>query len=235
MHKYLVVTTLAAALGIGLLFGGCGPNVSTTTSAEGATVSSVPGSTGLPPADLLPFISVSKGKLNTNELTIATNTSMVFWNNEDDPGVPHRFVADDGSFDTQILNPGAQFIVHFTKAETVAFHDQLNPDIKGTVVVTTSVTGPPDTLFSVDGLLIVIANGKLSVTEGQVIVGWTVTFVNGEDDVTRQHHIVADGGGFDTGVLNPGQSFTFTFDQAGSYPFHDELASNIKGTITVEP
>ncbi len=49
-----------------------------------------------------------------------------------------------------------------------------------------------------------------------------------------EHHIVADNGAFDSGVLQPDQSFTFIFDTAGSFGYHDALDPSIKGTITVE-
>ena len=43
------------------------------------------------------------------------------------------------------------------------------------------------------------------------------------------HHIVADDGSFDTGVLTPGQSYLVTFETPGTYSFHDALNPSIKG------
>lgn len=50
----------------------------------------------------------------------------------------------------------------------------------------------------------------------------------------RRIRHVADDGSFDTGVLRPNQQFWFTFQRAGTYPFHDVLDPNLKGIITVK-
>ncbi len=84
------------------------------------------------------------------------------------------------------------------------------------------------------GAEIIVANGQLNMTDLQIVLGQAVTFVNSEDDTAKQHRLVADDGTFDTGVLDPGATYSFTFKTAGTYSFHDQLDPNIKGTITVK-
>lgn len=47
------------------------------------------------------------------------------------------------------------------------------------------------------------------------------------------HTWTADGGAWDSGSLNQGQSFTFTFRAAGTYTFHCEPHPTMTGSILV--
>ena len=78
---------------------------------------------------------------------------------------------------------------------------------------------------------------KIAITAGgfqpaQVTVGAgdTVTWTN-EDSLERR--IVADGGAFSSPVLASGSSYTFRFDRAGTFPYHDETKTAQKGTVMV--
>jgi plastocyanin len=63
-------------------------------------------------------------------------------------------------------------------------------------------------------------------------VGTTVTWTN-EDNVV--HTVTSDTGLFDSGELTKGATFTYTFTEAGVYPYHCiPHHANMKGTITVE-
>lgn len=65
----------------------------------------------------------------------------------------------------------------------------------------------------------------------EVTVGTTVTWVN--NDVVA-HTVMAEDGSFDSGVIDPGGSFSFTFEQAGEFPYTSDASRNIKpGTIVV--
>jgi plastocyanin len=63
-----------------------------------------------------------------------------------------------------------------------------------------------------------------------VPVGTVVTFRNDDGEA---HTFTADSGGFDSGVLSGGQSFTFTFGTAGTFTYHCNLHSSMRGTIAV--
>src|SRR5947208_9143944 len=45
------------------------------------------------------------------------------------------------------------------------------------------------------------------------------------------HTVTADGGSFDSGTLNPGQSFTHSFTTAGTFPYHCQFHSQMHGTV----
>jgi plastocyanin len=64
-----------------------------------------------------------------------------------------------------------------------------------------------------------------------IIEGDTVTWTN-KDKVN--HQVVADRGQFVSAILKPGQKYSFTFNAAGTYAYHDGLAPKLKGTIVVK-
>ncbi len=52
------------------------------------------------------------------------------------------------------------------------------------------------------------------------------------------HTVTADDGSFDSGTLNGGQSFSYTFEQPGEYPYYCALHGapggvGMAGTVTV--
>jgi plastocyanin len=63
-----------------------------------------------------------------------------------------------------------------------------------------------------------------------VAPGTTVTWVN---DDQAPHTATANDGAFDSGTLQPGQSYSFTFDKPGTYAYHCNIHPDMTGTITV--
>jgi plastocyanin len=63
-----------------------------------------------------------------------------------------------------------------------------------------------------------------------VSAGTTVTWVN-NDQVP--HTATANDGAFDSGTLQPGQSYSFKFDKAGTYAYHCNIHPYMTGTVTV--
>lgn len=70
----------------------------------------------------------------------------------------------------------------------------------------------------------VFAPGSLSIA-----VGDTVTWTNDDDSP----HTATAAGAFDSGNLEPGQSFSFTFDQPGTYGYLCVYHEEMTATITV--
>jgi plastocyanin len=48
------------------------------------------------------------------------------------------------------------------------------------------------------------------------------------------HQIVANNGAFASGILKPAETYSFTFNTAGKYGYHDALHPTLTGTITVK-
>jgi len=77
---------------------------------------------------------------------------------------------------------------------------------------------------------VAIQNMAFNPTTLTVPVGTTVTWKN-LDNVT--HHIVSDTGAFESSDLTNGQTFNFTFNKAGNYPYHCSIHPSMTGTIVV--
>ena len=64
----------------------------------------------------------------------------------------------------------------------------------------------------------------------EVPMGTTVTWTN---QGTAPHTVTADDGAFDSGTLQPGSTFSLTFDTPGTFTYHCEIHPNMMGTIVV--
>src|SRR5215217_7085812 len=65
-----------------------------------------------------------------------------------------------------------------------------------------------------------------------VAPGTTVTWVN--NDQTAHTATATDpAGAFDSGTLQPGQSYSFTFDKPGTYAYHCNIHPDMTATVTV--
>lgn len=60
--------------------------------------------------------------------------------------------------------------------------------------------------------------------------GTTVTWVN---NGPSPHTVTADDGSFDSETLQPGQSFSFTFANAGTFSYHCEIHPSMTGSVIV--
>ena len=63
-------------------------------------------------------------------------------------------------------------------------------------------------------------------------VGDKITWV---DTDARDHTVTADSGAFDSGVLAPRQTFSWTPKQPGTYPYGCFLHPDVRGVIVVQP
>ena len=96
-----------------------------TTSTQGVQVSIVPNA-GTNESSL----GYSPDVIN---VVIGVNNTVTWTNNDQ---VTHTVTADDGSFDSGLLEPGQMFVYTFTTAGTYEYHCQIHPWMNGTVIVT---------------------------------------------------------------------------------------------------
>jgi plastocyanin len=61
--------------------------------------------------------------------------------------------------------------------------------------------------------------------------GTTVTWTNNDSST---HDNIADGGGFNTGDIAPGGQASFTFQNAGAFPYHCGRHPGMVATINVQ-
>jgi plastocyanin len=65
----------------------------------------------------------------------------------------------------------------------------------------------------------------------EITAGTTVTWTNMD---STAHTVSQDGGGFESGKLDQGATFSYTFDTPGTYKYFCQYHANMKGTIVVK-
>jgi plastocyanin len=76
-----------------------------------------------------------------------------------------------------------------------------------------------------------IADSAFSPGTLTIAVGDTVTWTNADG---RPHTVTSNDGAFDSGNLDEGQAFSFTFTEPGTYSYHCNYHDQMQATIVVE-
>jgi len=131
------------------------------------------------------------------------------------------------------LNPFVNHAFAYAQAGTVGVF-QVENSSSVTSSLTASggqVNGPEVSIQSgsaVNSTSIYYSPPTLTVVIG---VNNTVTWINNDN---APHTVTANDGSFDSGGLNPGQSWTYTFTTPGTYAYHCSYHPWMTGTIIVE-
>ena len=97
------------------------------------TESTTPAENTTPPApNDTTTVEMRNNAFNPAQLNVAPGTTVTFVNNDTEP---HTATADNGLFDTGVLEPGYSFDVFFDGVGTVTYHCELHPDMQGSIVV----------------------------------------------------------------------------------------------------
>jgi plastocyanin len=103
------------------------------------------------------------------------------------------------------------------------------------LVVIVSVSGCTNnntpTTTNLGANTIAIQNFAFNPATLTVKAGTTVTWTNLD---STNHPVASDTGVFNSGTLNNGQSYSFTFNQTGSYPYHCTVHPSMTGTVIVD-
>src|SRR5215208_6776495 len=113
------------------------PAEESTTPAEESTTpaeeSTTPAEESTTPAPNSPTtVEIRDHAFNPPQLNVAPGTTVRFVNNETEP---HTATADNGAFDTGVLQPGYSMDVFLDGSGTVPYHCELHPDMQGSIVV----------------------------------------------------------------------------------------------------
>jgi len=86
------------------------------------------------------------------------------------------------------------------------------------------------------GSMVIAAAGfSFSPAEVRVPVGGKVTWLNCEPAGTPAHTTTADGGSWGSAPLEPGTSYTFTFETPGLFRYHCDPHPFMTATVEVTP
>ena len=96
----------------------------------------------------------------------------------------------------------------------------------GGILLTTGVSGAESVPADIQGY-------EYTPSDITVTAGDTVTWTNSD---TAPHTVTSTGGGpLDSPTMQKGDTWSFTFTQAGSYPFYCAVHPDMKGAVTVAP
>ena len=115
---------------------------------------------------------------------------------------------------TQVLTSNPNFAHHNNET-----HSPVNPQQN-------SSPAPEGTVRIVDNA----GSNSYSPNPIEAKVGETVTWVNDDSAV---HTVTSTDGIFDSDILQRGQTFNYTFDKEGEYPYYCMLHHNMVGTVSV--
>lgn len=177
-------------------------------------------------------------RVTPNTITIQVGETVTFVNADDD-----EHTATGPGFDTGKMDPGQSVTITFDEAGTFDFVCQFHPEMRGTVIVESDGTpeaSPVASPAAVDTIApaetagatieMDIVDFAFAQPETTVAPGTTVTWTN----AGVAPHTVS-GLSEESGTLDPGQSFSFTFNDAGTFDYQCAFHPQMVGQVIVDP
>jgi plastocyanin len=187
-----------------------------------------------------PGFTGDKLRFDPDELAVAAGTTLLVANVG---GKPHTLTADDGSFDTGVVDPGAEggrfagsnASVTLNKAGTFKFHCEVHPAVmKGVVTVTGQGggAGPAQASAGPRELDVGVVDFGFEPKDASVAAGGTVKVTNRGE---ASHTMTLDDVDADTGTIAPGASGDLTApDAPGSYSYRCTVhPGRMRGVLVV--
>lgn len=113
------------------------------SSFAATTAPASPAATPHPTATVaLTSVSISNFSFQPQTLQVKVGSTVTWANND---ATSHTVTSDTGVFDSGTLTPGGSFSFTFTQAGTFAYHCNIHPNMKGTIIVVPSDPAPTAT------------------------------------------------------------------------------------------
>jgi plastocyanin len=206
------------------------------------TITVVGGPTATPQSTSTPAqgtvnVSIQNFSFTPQNITIQAG-STVRWTNNDSTA---HTATSPGNFDSGNLNSGGSYQFTFNTPGTYTYFCAYHAGMTGTITVTSAGGGssptatpqitntPQATNTPVGGGTVEVAIQNFAFTPQNINAGTTVRWTNND---TYQHSATSPGN-FDSGPLNQGQSWQFTFNTPGTYNYLCAYHAGMTGTITV--
>ena len=131
------------------------------------------------------------------------------------------------------LNPFVNHAFAYAQAGTVGVFQVANSSSASVSITTSSAVSSGPEVSIQSGSSTNSTKTYYSPTAITVVIGVnnTVTWINND---VAPHTVTALDGSFDSGIFNPGQSWTHTFTTPGTYTYHCTLHPWMSGIITVK-
>ena len=213
--------------------GAAPPPVAAGPPPDGAVVAT------RPPCRLA--VNVADYSFQPQQVTAAVGDT-VSWRNVG--AAPHTVTADDNSFDSGNLAPGASFERIFTAGGTFSYFCAIHPEMKGVVNVgpagTAAPPPPPESppqdagaaagSASVKSATVKMKDYRFDPERLTVGVGAEVTW---KHDGRAPHTATADDGTFDSGEIDDGKTFAYRFEKVGTFEYICTIHPRMRGVVEV--
>jgi plastocyanin len=163
-------------------------------------------------------IVLSGQRYTPDSITVPLGTTLSWVNND---AVNYSVTSDSLFFDSGKMGKGNTFQYTFTKSGTYTYNSKYQPGMKGTVIVQSGTANRNVVIFGFG-----FTPATLSVT-----VGTVVKWVN-NDPVA--HTVTSDHSVFNSGNLNQGDTFSYTFNTTGIFPYHCIIHPSMTAVIVVQ-
>ena len=184
------------------------------------------------------FLTNESLRFDPTELTVAAGSTILFANVG---GKPHTFTADDGSFSTGVVPPGAEggrfpgtnATVTLPTPGTFAFHCEVHPAaMKGTITVTGEArAGPAAASSAPRAIAIDMKDIKFNPQQVSVAPGGKVTWTNRD---SAPHDATFDDIPLKTKTFGKGGTETLTAPtKPGSYSYFCSVHPFMKAVLVV--
>ncbi len=184
------------------------------------------------------------------QLEVAVGATVTWQNIDGDDD--HTVTSSEGVFNSGVLPAGSAFEHTFDAPGAYPYFCAIHPEMQGAITVVGSATGPtegtavespapvrssgaggeglPDEAAAGEPGAVAIVDLTFVPSVIEVESGTTVTWVN-DDGVP--HTATATEGAFNSGVLMSGETFSQTFDTAGSFDYFCAIHPSMVGTVVV--
>lgn len=217
-----------------------------TIVVSGAAISPTPGAATSTPATGTSSVNIQNYQYQPKDHVISLG-STVRWTNLD--ADPHTITSDvSGQFGSSSLGQNGTFEHTFTAAGKYNYHCGIHPGMTGSITVLTGdgsvpTAGPSNTPTMTRTPQPTSTPGGAPATDVSVVdysynpatinveQGTTVRWTNNGQDPHTITSVPA--GQFDSGHLNSGQAWQFTFNTPGTYEYKCAYHGNMTGSVTV--
>jgi plastocyanin len=207
-------------------------------------VSSAAGGAPPPPASATPppvAPSAAAGELELrdfafvpSDIRVVPGTTLTWVNTG---AAPHTVTDRAGAFDSGLLVRGARWSRTFATPGTFRLLCSIHPDMRATLVVAApGATAPPPATLPPAATpppgsgAVAIVDFDFAPQVLEVSTGTTVTWMNRG---VAPHTVTATDGGFDSGFLSAGDSYSRTFTAAGSFEYLCAIHPAMTGSVVV--
>jgi plastocyanin len=181
-------------------------------------------------------IDMSLRGFDPSSVEVKTGTTVI-WHNIETSDYPvvsghHQVEADDGTFASPRIAPGARWSFTFLKPGTFSYHCVIHPTMTGELVA----VGNPITAHKPVRVDIVEPdpnNERSWGYEPKEITLETGTKVTWANNGNQEHTVTAKSRAFDSNKLAPGQTFEFTLNSPGVYRYTCTPHPWMTGTVRV--